>query len=453
MKRHSNGGNDDKTGCGVSIADLFDPGWKPPAASPETLNEEQLIPDILFEEFLDQGHLGKVYSARQIELDRRVAVKLVPVDLSSPEYRERLNDEAKTLAKLHHPRIVTIFDAGIADPDGDAWFYMVLELVDGSTLAAELSKEDRMSQWRALDLMRQTTEAIIHAHEQGVVHLDLKPANILITKEGDAKIADFGLAKILRSGGMDDFGQWGGTPEFADPLQFSPDYRPTPASDIHALGRVLAKLAESADFTPGVADAVKRVIRRATEQDPSARFASANDLGKEIQWLLDAPIRKRRRTVAGITIGATLACIFGVYVWSRPVSTERTRAKKKMSNPVFAPGAHTHAPLPVITRVHPSVIPLNSYGFDLEIHGRNFQPDVRYYVWASHLVLKSATKKDNALATFVNPGKLKIRVETVSVGEPKNSCGVAIRWGAADEAKTKNKFGLFRLVEPKKRGK
>ena len=148
---------------------------------------------------IGSGGMGVVYKARDEVLDRTVAVKLLPPEfVSDPDRLRRFELEARATGRLSHPNIVSIFDAGL---DGTQP-YLVTELLDGETLGDRLAKGP-LSFATALQLTRQVAHALGAAHAQGVVHRDLKPDNILITREGTAKVLDFGLAKIVAPGGRD----------------------------------------------------------------------------------------------------------------------------------------------------------------------------------------------------------------------------------------------------------
>ncbi|HSG00258.1 MAG TPA: serine/threonine-protein kinase, partial [Vicinamibacterales bacterium] len=138
------------------------------------------------------GGMGEVYEARDTRLDRVVAVKVLPSEFGSdPERRARFVREAKTIAQLNHPHICTLYDVG-RDADTD---YLVMELLEGETLADRL-KEGPLPVDDALRYGAEIADALATAHKAGVVHRDLKPGNIMLTKAG-AKLLDFGLAKSI----------------------------------------------------------------------------------------------------------------------------------------------------------------------------------------------------------------------------------------------------------------
>jgi eukaryotic-like serine/threonine-protein kinase len=141
---------------------------------------------------LGAGGMGEVYRARDPRLERDVAIKVLPANLSAdPSLRQRLEREAKAVSGLSHPNICTMYDIGHQDGTD----YLVMELVDGETLERRLTKGPLPAE-QTIRYSSQIADALAKAHKQGVTHRDLKPANIMLTRSG-AKLMDFGLAKQL----------------------------------------------------------------------------------------------------------------------------------------------------------------------------------------------------------------------------------------------------------------
>ena len=141
------------------------------------------------------GGMGEVYKARDTRLDRTVAIKVLPPDLAAdPERRQRFEREAKTISQLNHPHICTLHDVG--EEDGIA--FLVMEHLEGDTLAERL-RRGALPLDQALTLATEIADALSAAHRQGVIHRDLKPGNVMLTKTG-AKLLDFGLAKLMGHG-------------------------------------------------------------------------------------------------------------------------------------------------------------------------------------------------------------------------------------------------------------
>ena len=151
---------------------------------------------------LGEGGMGVVYLARDTLLDRKVAVKVLKPDaLGTQDRRQRFMREARAASALNHPHIVTVHDVG-REPAGERDF-IVMERVEGGSLDARIRKS-RLGVDEALALAIQVADGLAAAHEAGIVHRDIKPGNILITAKGDAKLGDFGLAKLTGTGPADD---------------------------------------------------------------------------------------------------------------------------------------------------------------------------------------------------------------------------------------------------------
>jgi serine/threonine protein kinase len=177
------------------------------------------LPQFEILEMLGRGGMGVVYKARQIQLDRIVALKILPpADAASPGFVERFRREARSLARLSHPNIVSIYDFG----ETNGLYYFVMEFVDGLNLR-QMILAHRLTSSEALSIVPKICDALQFAHEEGVVHRDIKPENILIDKRGRVKIADFGLAKLLGRADIDPrltvSGATLGTPRYMAPEQ------------------------------------------------------------------------------------------------------------------------------------------------------------------------------------------------------------------------------------------
>ena len=164
-------------------------GFTPP--TPSELASR--FPNLEVMELLGQGGMGVVYKGRQPFLDRLVAIKVIRPDLQTDDaFQERFLREARTLAKLRHPFIVTVFDVHKADD----LYCLVMEYVEGVDLR-RLMVEGSVTERDALDFAQQITEALQHAHEAGVVHRDIKPENVLVDSHGRLRLVDFGLATLF----------------------------------------------------------------------------------------------------------------------------------------------------------------------------------------------------------------------------------------------------------------
>jgi serine/threonine protein kinase len=221
---------------GASSATTLDRG--PPATAPSTMNPTVTGYDILGE--LGRGGMGIVYKARQVKLNRLVALKMV---LSGQHAGRddllRFRTEAEAVASLQHLNIVQIYEVG----DQDGCPYFSLEYVTGGSLEDKLDREALLPAAAAAQLLETLARAVHAAHQRGIIHRDLKPANVLLTSDGVPKITDFGLAKRLDAPGQTSTGSVMGTPSYMAPEQAEGKTRELgPAVDIYALGAILYEL-------------------------------------------------------------------------------------------------------------------------------------------------------------------------------------------------------------------
>jgi eukaryotic-like serine/threonine-protein kinase len=205
------------------------------------------------------GGMGTVYRAFDTTLERTVAVKVLQLDrghdITPQELSARFRNEARAVARLNHPAIVTIFDYDDQDPVGA---YIVMEYINGCALDAYVKQRPELHLADAVSAMQQVLAGLAYAHRQGVIHRDIKPSNLLVTREGLVKITDFGIAKIgPRS--QTQSGLIVGTPQYMAPEQYMGgvvDHR----CDIHAAGAVLYELLTgSPPFKGGAAEVMYKV--------------------------------------------------------------------------------------------------------------------------------------------------------------------------------------------------
>ena len=187
---------------------------------------------------LGAGAMATVFKARQLSLDRLVAIKVLPRKYSqNAEFIARFYAEGKAAATLNHPNIVSAYDVGKAGE----FHYFVMEYVDGVTVYDQIVKHRRFSEADAIDITIQIAEALKHAHERGLIHRDVKPKNIMFTKEGVVKLADMGLAREMsdKEAAEAEAGKAYGTPYYISPEQIRGEMEITPAADIYSLGATL----------------------------------------------------------------------------------------------------------------------------------------------------------------------------------------------------------------------
>jgi serine/threonine protein kinase len=288
------------------------PGMSLPAPSPEA---RPFVPGYELLEALGRGGMGVVWKARQVSLNRLVALKMIRTGgLSGPEAVSRFCREAEAAARLQHPNIIQIFD--IFENKGQPFFSM--ELCAGGSLQTKLAGAP-LPPREAAQLVVALARAVQHAHEAHVIHRDLKPANVLMTADGTLKISDFGLAKKLDEAGQTVSGVILGTPAYMAPEQASGRSKEVgPVADVYSLGAILYEcltgrppfrgptwletLRQAADdapasprqLNPRVDPALESVCLKCLEKDPARRYPTAADLAEDLdRWLRGAPVTVR----------------------------------------------------------------------------------------------------------------------------------------------------------------
>lgn len=187
---------------------------------------------------LGSGAMATVYKAKQVSLDRMVAIKKLPKKFSqNPQFIERFFAEGRAAASLNHPNIVQAFDVG---NEGDMYFF-VMEYVEGRSIHEDMVKHKRFKESDTIDIAIQVAEALEHAHERGLIHRDVKPKNIMITKEDVVKLADMGLARAMSDveTAEAEAGRAFGTPYYISPEQIRGEKEIGPPADIYSLGVTL----------------------------------------------------------------------------------------------------------------------------------------------------------------------------------------------------------------------
>ena len=293
-----------------SVPELFD------AQAAETLMGRRLGPYEVGSE-IGRGGMGIVYLARDMRLDRPVAIKmLAPNYTRDAQQRERLKREARAAARLSHPGIATIY----ALEEFDDSVCIVSEYIQGPTLGQIMSK-GRLPFDQVLDIAIQIARGLVAAHEEGIVHRDLKPENVIRTESGIVKILDFGLARVEPKEGADAYprltqsGVFLGTPAYASPEQllgsgvdrntdifsfgimlYEMAYgnHPFKAGDsMSVMARILeAKVPDISQTNPLVPGDFARIVLRCLKKRPSERYANTRDLLAEMENLLSAPVEQ-----------------------------------------------------------------------------------------------------------------------------------------------------------------
>ena len=257
---------------------------------------------------IGQGAMGTVYEAEQISLARKVAIKVLPMAVSSrPSRRARFLREAQTLAMLHHPNIVKVYAAGTA---GERLFY-AMDLVQG----IDLRSVNPAGADDVAILGLSAAQALAYAHRCGVIHQDVKPANLLVDGEGNLHLADFGIAALLQ--GADYVASSGGTHRYMAPEMQNGRGIASPASDQYALGVTLTELARGAKDNRIPSD-LTAIFNKMTAPEPDARYpdmeAVADDLHRFLRHepvLAQPPSLVRRNPAAAIGAAVAAVCLVG----------------------------------------------------------------------------------------------------------------------------------------------
>ena len=278
------------------------------ATETQFLSGSQLGP-YRIESRVGAGGMGKVYQATDTRLGRKVAIKV-----SAERFSERFEREARAISALNHPNICTLYDIG---PN-----YLVMELVEGETLAARLMK-GKLSIERTLKYGAQIADALAAAHAKGIIHRDLKPGNIMLTKSG-VKVLDFGLAKSRYEATMTASNLIMGTPAYMAPEQRVGK----PCDDrtyIWALGLVLQDMGKTRRNPEDAPPELAHLIARCLEEDPERRWQTALDLRAELEWTAErlrytvpAGSKSNSRVLWGIGAAAAVAAALGGFlIWPR----------------------------------------------------------------------------------------------------------------------------------------
>jgi tRNA A-37 threonylcarbamoyl transferase component Bud32 len=264
------------------------PVFVPPAVTDLARHFPQL--EIL--QLVGQGGMGAVYKARQPKLDRLLALKILPPEVArDPTFAERFTREARSMARLNHPNIVTIFDFG----EADGLFYFSMEFVDGNNVR-ELMQSGALTPAVALQIIPQVCDALRYAHDEGVVHRDIKPENILLDKKGRVKIADFGLAKIVGLSPayltLTGTHEVMGTLYYMAPEQMKRSHSVDHRADLYSLGVVFYEMLTGelpvGRFAPPshkarVDGRLDSIVLRALSREPEHRYQDAAELKKDVE--------------------------------------------------------------------------------------------------------------------------------------------------------------------------
>ena len=271
------------TGVGPATADAVGPrhlAFLPPEALDLDLTDpaQRDFGDYELLEKVGHGGMGMVYRARQKSLDREVALKLLAAGpWASADFIQRFRFEAQSAARMEHPNIVTVYETG----SHEELHYFSMQLVRGSSLAARLREGGPYTPTAAARLLRTIAEAVDYAHRLGVLHLDLKPGNILLDEQGEPLVADFGLARRLDETIAAQGEEVSGTPSYMAPEQArAQSHRIGVATDIYGLGAIAYELLTGSPpfLAASPQETLQRVVNDVLSPPSTRRHGIARDL-------------------------------------------------------------------------------------------------------------------------------------------------------------------------------
>ncbi|MFJ6408061.1 protein kinase [Streptomyces hydrogenans] len=349
-------------------------------------------------DLLGEGGMASVYLAYDSALDRQVAIKTLHTELGrEASFRERFRREAQAVAKLSHTNIVSVFDTGEDTLDGGMMPYIVMEYVEGqplgSVLASDVRQYGAMPADKALKVTADVLAALEVSHEMGLVHRDIKPGNVMMTKRGVVKVMDFGIARAMQSGvtSMTQTGMVVGTPQYLSPEQALG--RPVDArSDLYSVGIMLFQLltgrlpfdADSplaiayahvqeepvapSSVNRSVSPAMDALVARALRKNPNERFPSAAAMRDECLRVLSAGQSAAPVIVPGAPVGSGSGVGSAVFppVGQTPPPHQPAPHVQQPYQPVPQPGPYgppTPAPMPGPAYGYPQQAPTPAPGY------------------------------------------------------------------------------------------
>lgn len=264
----------------------------------------------LIEQLLGKGGMARVYRGQDVRLRRFVAIKVIePKARTKPEYTSRFEREARAVAQLQHPHIVSVYRFG----EYDGLYYMAMQYIDGSDLGwvlRDFAREgDLMQHEDVLRVVSQVGGALDYAHSRGVIHRDVKPSNVMLNRDGEAILTDFGLALVRAEGTR---GEIFGTPQYIAPEQAVNSAGVVPESDQYALGVILYEMLTGGipfdgkspmdiamahmsepipsplDRNPDLNPAFVPILERVLQKDPADRYPSCTALAADVERVIHA---------------------------------------------------------------------------------------------------------------------------------------------------------------------
>lgn len=346
----------------------------PPELEAQFSHMPKTIAEFSVEKLLGSGGMGSVYLARQQHPDREVAVKVMKVGFQGAAAMQRFEFEIETLARLVHPAIAELYEAGIHHSSEGDMPYVAMEYVLGARPITSYAKDIGLDLKDRLRLFRKACDGVGFGHARGVIHRDLKPPNILVDEDGDPKIIDFGVARAAEGDDTLSGGQVVGTLRYMSPEQAAASRDIDTSTDVYSLGLILYEmlsqrspyvvrastltqakqiieqaevplLSKACPEKPEYAGDLEMICAKALEKDPSKRYRSANELSDDIQrYIDDEPViarppstmetlrrisRKQKPLVAmiGVTIAVVIGALIAVSIFAVRANLARKEAE------------------------------------------------------------------------------------------------------------------------------
>ncbi len=349
----------------------------PPARGPSQPHSIQ-PPGYSIRRELGRGGMGIVYEAHQHRANRSVALKMVlGSQTATAEEFLRFRAEAEAVARLQHPHIVAIFDVG----EHEKCPYFSMEYCAGGSLSSKLG-EAPLPERAAAELLMKIAKGVAAAHSSGIVHRDLKPGNILLTAEGEPKIADFGLAKVIGPGerNLTATGAVFGTPSYMAPEQASASKRIGPPADVYALGAILYELLSGRppfrgdtptdiilqllaedpialrELNTNVSRDLEAIVEKCLDKDPLRRYSDAGELVRDLERFLN-----------GEAVSASKSGFFGQLVGA----VDRVQLQEKFAS--FGNVLLSLAPVMFLAEAWTTFCARNDFPRELVMVGRGIQ--------------------------------------------------------------------------------
>jgi len=311
--------------------------------SVEAERSGQQIPGYKILGKLGAGAMATVFKAKQLSLDRLVAIKVLPQKFSAnAQFIERFYAEGRAAAQLNHPNIVQAYDVGQAG----AYHFFVMEYVDGRTVYDDIVKHKRYGEQEAIEIIIQISEALLHAHQKGLIHRDVKPKNVMLTKEGVAKLADMGLARAMsdKEAAEAEQGKAFGTPYYISPEQIRGELNIGPPADIYSLGATLyhmvvgrvpfdgknpsavmhqhlkAELIKPDHVNQKLSAGISEIIEMMMAKKPRDRYQNCNDLLADLREAkAGRPPTMAHKEIAGLDLATIVQAEAAAPITAMPV--------------------------------------------------------------------------------------------------------------------------------------